>query len=161
MRFFSRLAVTITMISTVLLVYANLAVAAPRMGYMCDGPTSVHASGGLVVPGSGEITCQRKPCSFVLSHRPWCPKRDPRQIITIVFGKNAKQAIEVAWCESRFYVYAGGHGTYQGPFQVDAMWRSKWAGKWGPSMWHRVRHAKMIWKASGRSWSPWQCRPRS
>lgn len=137
--------------------FAPKANAASR-GYLCSGPSNVPVKGGYTV-GRGTIRCVERSCSYVRKHRPWCPARNPMQIISMTFGKRkAKAAIEVSWCESKFYVFAGGRGAYQGPYQVSGLWRRKYARYWGSSMWERVKHAQVVQRNHG--WGPWECKPR-
>ena len=76
--------------------------------------------------------------------------------IRYVFGEYANQALEVADCESGFYLYAS-NGQYQGMFQMGSSERATYGH--GYSYLAQARAAWNYFDASGRDWSPWQCKP--
>ena len=78
------------------------------------------------------------------------------QIICQVFGSYCSQALRVAYCESKYYVWAG-NGQYQGIFQMGSSERARYGH--GPGAWAQARAAYRYFVASGRDWSPWTCRP--
>lgn len=80
----------------------------------------------------------------------------PRAAIRYVFGRYAGQALAVAWCESRLYVYAR-NGQYFGLFQMGSYARSRYGHSW--TALGQARSAYRYFVDSGRDWSPWQCRP--
>jgi hypothetical protein len=73
-----------------------------------------------------------------------------------VFGSYCKQALAVAWCESKWYVWAV-NGQYRGIFQMGE-WERRTYGH-GSGAWAQARAAYRYFVASGRDWSPWACRP--
>jgi hypothetical protein len=80
----------------------------------------------------------------------------PIAAIRSVFGIYGWQAVAVARCESRFNVFAG-NGQYLGLFQMGEYARARYGHSWtalGQSF-----SARAYFYASGRDWSPWQCRP--
>jgi hypothetical protein len=81
----------------------------------------------------------------------------PSIAICAVFGKRyCLQALEVAWCESRFRTSAR-NGEYRGLFQLGA-WERRRYGE-GSDPWSQARAARSYFVASGRDWSPWSCGP--
>jgi hypothetical protein len=77
-------------------------------------------------------------------------------IICAVFGPYCSQALRVAWCESRYRVYAR-NGQYLGIFQLGSHERATYGG--GSDAWSQAVAAFRYFVASGRDWSPWECRP--
>ena len=87
-------------------------------------------------------------------------KQRTKQIICQIFGRYCKQAISVANCETggTFSVYAGeGKHQYHGLFQMGS-WERRTYGH-GYDAWAQARAAYRYFVATGRDWSPWQCRP--
>ena len=82
----------------------------------------------------------------------------PHDAIRRVFGAYAAGAIDVARCETggTFSVYAR-NGQYLGLFQMGSWERATYGHGWTP--WEQARAAYRYFVASGRDWSPWQCRP--
>lgn len=83
-------------------------------------------------------------------------ERDARAAIRWVFGPYADEALDVAWCESRHSVWAE-NGQYLGLFQMGSYARSEYGHSDTAIGQARAAHAYFV--ASGRDWSPWQCRP--
>lgn len=79
-----------------------------------------------------------------------------KPIICKVFGPYCKQALRVSWCESRHYKWAV-NGQYRGIWQMGE-WERKTYGH-GPGAWAQTRAAWRYFVASGRDWSPWECKP--
>lgn len=80
-------------------------------------------------------------------------------IIRYVFGAYGSQAVSVAWCESKFSPWAV-NGQYVGIFQMGYSERQTYG--WyvrGGNVWTQVRSAYNYFVASGRDWSPWECKP--
>lgn len=84
-----------------------------------------------------------------LAHAP------PAIVIRAVFGRYARQALAVAWCESRFDVRAQ-NGQYLGLFQMGSYERSLFGH--GSSAHRQALAAHRYFVLSGRDWSPWGCR---
>ena len=74
------------------------------------------------------------------------------------FGSRWREAMHVAWCESRFKTWAT-NGQYRGLFQMGSHERAIYGH--GPDPWSQARAAARYWRATGRDWSPWdwRCRP--
>lgn len=79
-------------------------------------------------------------------------------IIRQVFGMYGDQALQVAWCESRYRTDAK-NGQYLGLFQMGSDERAKWGH--GPDAHTQVVSAYAYFAATGFDWSPWdpKCRP--
>lgn len=134
---------------------AHAAKQKPKMGWICTGPNNTPVGGGRV-HAVGAISCIRKPCKYVLKHRPWCPKTSPIKTIKSVFKKRWRAAVRVAWCESRFYPFAGGRGKYRGAYQMDAGKRAKYGHGSGLAKQSKAAHGA---SSGGRHWDAWQCLP--
>ena len=81
--------------------------------------------------------------------------RDPRKAISYVFGPYSRQALGVAWCESRFSPRAR-NGQYLGLFQMGSSERRLFGH--GPTPLAQAWAAWRYFERSGRDWSPWSCR---
>jgi hypothetical protein len=88
--------------------------------------------------------------------------RDPysqataERAIRQVFGQYAQQALAVAYCESRYSVWAH-NGQYLGIFQMGSSERRIYGHSY--DAWGQARAAYRYFVASGRDWSPWACKP--
>lgn len=78
--------------------------------------------------------------------------------IRFVFGVYGSQAIAVADCETggTFSVYAQ-NGQYLGLFQMGSSERATYGH--GSTALEQARAAYRYFVASGRDWSPWDCKP--
>ena len=79
-----------------------------------------------------------------------------KTIICKVFGPYCRAALAVAWCESKWYIWAV-NGQYRGLFQMGSYERGLFGH--GPGAWAQARAAKKYFILSGRDWSPWSCKP--
>jgi hypothetical protein len=79
----------------------------------------------------------------------------PRKAICAVFGRYCDQALDVAWCESRFQTTAR-NGQYLGLFQMGSNERRLFGH--GATAYEQARAAHRYFVLSGRDWSPWGCR---
>ena len=79
-----------------------------------------------------------------------------KPIICKVFGPHCQEALRVSWCESRHYKWAV-NGQYRGLFQMGSWERRTYGDK--PGAWAQARAALRYFRASGRDWSPWTCKP--
>jgi hypothetical protein len=79
----------------------------------------------------------------------------PRAAICRVFGSDCRQAVAVAWCESRMRTTAQ-NGQYLGLFQMGSYERRLFGH--GTSAHDQARAARRYFVRSGRDWSPWSCR---
>jgi hypothetical protein len=80
----------------------------------------------------------------------------PRLAICDVFGPHCKQAVAVAWCESRLRPTAQ-NGQYLGLFQMGSQERRLFGH--GRSARQQAVAAHTYFVRSGRDWSPWSCKP--
>ncbi len=80
-------------------------------------------------------------------------------VICKVFGPYCQQALDVSWCESKWYVWAGvGKHQYHGLFQMGSSERARY-GHHPTNAWIQARAAWRYFVASGKDWSPWSCKP--
>jgi hypothetical protein len=81
----------------------------------------------------------------------------PAEVICEVFGRRyCRQAVAVAWCESRHTTTAR-NGQYLGLFQMGSSERVRFGH--GPAAWDQARAAYRYFVVAGRDWSPWSCKP--
>lgn len=80
----------------------------------------------------------------------------PKAAICDVFGRYCRQAVAVAWCESRLTTTAE-NGQYLGLFQMGSYERRLFGH--GPTAREQAEAAHEYFVRSGRDWSPWSCRP--
>lgn len=79
----------------------------------------------------------------------------PRLAICTVFGSHCREALAVAWCESRLSPRAQ-NGQYLGLFQMGSYERRLFGH--GQSARDQAVAAHRYFVRSGRDWSPWACR---
>jgi hypothetical protein len=79
----------------------------------------------------------------------------PRTAICEVFDGYCRQAVAVAWCESRLATTAR-NGQYLGLFQMGSYERSLFGH--GETAHEQALAAHRYFVSSGRDWSPWGCR---
>jgi hypothetical protein len=79
----------------------------------------------------------------------------PRTAICGVFGRYCREAVAVAWCESRLSTNAE-NGQYLGLFQMGSNERRLFGH--GSSAYEQSQAAHRYFVYSGRDWSPWGCR---
>jgi hypothetical protein len=80
----------------------------------------------------------------------------PRAAICDVFGRYCREAITVAWCESRLATTAL-NGQYLGLFQMGSSERRLFGH--GSTARAQAEAAHTYFVRSGRDWSPWSCKP--
>jgi hypothetical protein len=80
----------------------------------------------------------------------------PKAAICTVFGPHCRQALAVAWCESRFDPEAR-NGQYLGLFQMGNYARTRFGHGPTPHAQSQAAHAYFV--ESGRTWGPWSCKP--
>ena len=80
----------------------------------------------------------------------------PKTAICDVFGRYCKQAVDVAWCESRLQTTAQ-NGQYVGLFQMGSSERRLFGH--GSTAYRQAVAAHKYFVQSGRDWSPWSCKP--
>jgi hypothetical protein len=80
----------------------------------------------------------------------------PRVAICKVFQGRCREALDVAWCESRLQTDAQ-NGQYLGLFQMGAFARELFGH--GPTAQEQAIAAHKYFMSSGRDWSPWSCKP--
>ena len=79
----------------------------------------------------------------------------PKAAICTVFGDDCREAVAVAWCESRLRPTAQ-NGQYLGLFQMGSYERQLFGH--GSSAREQAVAAHRYFVRSGRDWSPWSCR---
>lgn len=79
----------------------------------------------------------------------------PRVAICGVFKRHCRQAVSVAWCESRLSTNAQ-NGQYLGLFQMGSSERRIFGH--GSTAHAQAVAAHKYFVRSGRDWSPWSCR---
>jgi hypothetical protein len=79
----------------------------------------------------------------------------PKRAICDVFGDYCREAVNVAWCESRLTTTAR-NGQYLGLFQMGETARALYGH--GPTAHAQATAAHRYFVRSGRDWSPWGCR---
>lgn len=79
--------------------------------------------------------------------------------IMSVFGPvHGKDAVSVSWCESRHSIHAR-NGQYRGLFQMGAWERRNYAhGRYRTAR-DQALAARRYFRATGRDWGAWSCRP--
>jgi Lysozyme like domain len=82
--------------------------------------------------------------------------RSTRGAICKVFGQYCKEAVAVAWCESRLEPDAQ-NGQYLGLFQMGSLERRVFGH--GRTARRQSLAAHTYFVSSGRDWSPWTCKP--
>jgi hypothetical protein len=80
----------------------------------------------------------------------------PKAAICNVFGRFCRQAVAVAWCESRLTTTAQ-NGQYLGLFQMGSYERRLFGH--GTSARAQANAAHAYFVRSGHDWSPWSCKP--
>jgi hypothetical protein len=80
----------------------------------------------------------------------------PRIAICDVFSLYCKDAVAVAWCESRLQTTAR-NGQYLGLFQMGSEARRRFGH--GRTAYSQAVAAHRYFVSSGRDWSPWSCKP--
>jgi hypothetical protein len=81
----------------------------------------------------------------------------PKVAICDVFGRRyCRQALSVAWCESRLSTSAQ-NGQYLGLFQMGSYARGLFGHGQTPRRQALAAHRYFV--VSGRDWSPWSCKP--
>jgi hypothetical protein len=83
-------------------------------------------------------------------------KAPPRRAICDVFDQYCKQAVAVAWCESRLQTTAR-NGEYLGLFQMGSSARRLYGHD--STAYGQAVAAHKYFVSSGRDWSPWSCKP--
>lgn len=82
----------------------------------------------------------------------------PRAAICAVFGPYCSQALAVADCETGgTFSTSARNGQYLGLFQMGERERATYGNAWDAL--GQARAAYRYFVASGRDWSPWECRP--
>jgi len=81
---------------------------------------------------------------------------DPKAAICSVFGPYCSQAIDVAICEGGLSPNAH-NGQYLGTFQMGEHERGTYGH--GNTVYEQAKAAYRYFVASGKDWSPWQCKP--
>jgi hypothetical protein len=80
----------------------------------------------------------------------------PKTAICHVFGRYCREALAVAWCESRHSTTAQ-NGQYLGLFQMGSHERDMYGH--GPTALTQALAAHKYFVLTDRDWSPWSCKP--
>ena len=88
--------------------------------------------------------------------RRWVRLREPTHAICYVFGPYCSEALRVAWCESKFSLWAE-NGQYLGMFQMGHNERRTYGHS--TTALGQARAAHRYFASSGYDWSPWGCKP--
>jgi hypothetical protein len=89
------------------------------------------------------------------------PTPGAERVICEIFGPYCRQALAVVRCESRFST-SSANGQYIGLFQMGSWERRKYGHAYGATIaavYGQVRAAYRYFVASGKDWSPWECKP--
>lgn len=86
----------------------------------------------------------------------WARMNDPETAICSVFGVYCSQALRVAWCEGKYDTSAK-NGQYLGTFQMGDHERATYGH--GDTVLAQAQAAYRYFVASGKDWSPWECKP--
>lgn len=115
-----------------------------------------HATGGLA-KATKEIAYYRRLIGIRDAQREArrLAKAPPRVAICGVFRQYCRQALDVAWCESRLSTNAQ-NGQYLGLFQMGSNERRLFGH--GQTAHEQAVAAHRYFLRSGRDWSPWSCR---
>lgn len=92
-----------------------------------------------------------------LAITPQAHASDTTTAICRTFGPYCGQALRVAWCESRYNVYARSPYGHWGLFQFGAYARARYGFGW--NAWTQSRAAYAYFRASGYRWTAWSCKP--
>lgn len=91
-----------------------------------------------------------------------CGNRGIRRVIRKSFGKFGSQAVAVSKCESSGGgTNAGSKGSYYGLFQLSEAVRATYPAGNSKCAEGQCKAAWKYFKASGKSWAPWGCKPNS
>lgn len=118
-------------------------------------PTFRWTPGHLVPPHMRAFVIEQRRARLVRVRRV-SSQCGPEAAIRRVFGAYAGQALSVAWCESRFSIWAR-NGQYLGLFQMGSSERATYGHSW--TALGQSQAAYRYFVASGSDWSPWACKP--
>ena len=106
------------------------------------------------------ITAPAQACSKPSKYQLYVklPREYPafKRALVLNFGRAWKEAAIVSWGEGSWHANAT-NGQYRGTFQMGSGERQRYGH--GPTLVHQAAAAARYWRASGRDWSPWECRP--
>lgn len=108
------------------------------------------------------LVCAAVCAAFVAGQARTSPTLTPRAAAVAaaraVFGRYAGQAIRVAGCETGgTYSTTARNGQYLGLYQMGS-WERRTYGH-GSTALAQTRAAYRYFVATGRDWSPWECKP--
>jgi hypothetical protein len=109
----------------------------------------------LVLPMHQERTCDR-PSSWKIHHQLDIQYPQFKRALVIHFGSSWKEAAIVSWGEGSWHWNAK-NGQYLGTFQMGSRERAIYGHS--NTLAGQVAAASRYWRASGRDWSPWSCKP--
>jgi hypothetical protein len=109
----------------------------------------------LLAPTHQTRVCER-PSSWKIHHQLATEYPKFKRALVIHFGPHWKEAAIVSWGEGSWHWFAE-NDQYKGTFQMGAREREKYGH--GNTLVAQTAAAARYWKASGRDWSPWDCKP--
>jgi len=129
----------------------------PRNGRNTDAPAAVAwPTIVLVVVLLTSIWLLTEPDSAIPYESTATQQRRVYAIRKTFGPKYAAAAIRVARCESGINPHAV-NGQYRGAFQMGKHERKTYGH--GSGVWQQARAARRYFNATGRDWSPWDCKP--
>jgi hypothetical protein len=109
----------------------------------------------LVLPMHQERVCER-PSSWKIHHQLATQYPQFKRALVIHFGSRWKEAAIVSWGEGSWH-WDAKNGQYLGTFQMGAREREIYGHS--NTLAGQVAAASRYWRASGKDWSPWDCKP--
>lgn len=109
----------------------------------------------LLIPATADAkTCARPSAAKIASLDREYPLF--KRALVLHFGRAWKEAAVVSWGEGSWHWFAE-NGCYRGTFQMGCDERRRYGHS--NTLAGQVAAAARYWRASGRDWSPWDCRP--
>jgi hypothetical protein len=102
-----------------------------------------------------ERVCER-PSSWKIHHQLATQYPQFKRALVIHFGSRWKEAAIVSWGEGSWH-WDAKNGQYLGTFQMGAREREIYGHS--NTLAGQVAAASRYWRASGKDWSPWDCKP--
>ena len=115
---------------------------------------SLRRASRRLVAAQRSVAYLRRTIALREEHR--LEKLPPKAAICDAFDDYCRQAVEVAWCESRLRTTAQ-NGQYLGLFQMGTYARQLFGH--GPTAHEQAIAAHKYFVSSGSDWSPWSCKP--
>ena len=116
----------------------------------------VSASSVLLTSGITKAADHQPPAKVYRYHGKVVPAKVARAIERHFGGRYTWQAIKVSFCESGWRTTAR-NGQYLGLFQMGRWARGRYGH--GTTADIQAKAASALFRASGKDWSPWECKP--